>query len=76
MPQVVDVNRCEPRLEAAASGALGMDVRVGGRPGMGRFPGSHATVEDGHILGGQGAGRLRADVSGPSAISSTGGSRT
>jgi AsmA protein len=53
-PLVVDVNRYKPRLEVAASDALGMDVRVGGRLGMGFFPGFHVTVEDGHILGEQG----------------------
>src|SRR2546422_139692 len=50
----VDVNRYKPRLEVAASEALGMDVRVGGRLGMGFFPGFHVTVEDGQILSEQG----------------------
>jgi AsmA protein len=50
----VDVNRYKPRLEAAASNALGMDVRIGGRLGMGLFPGLHVTAEDGRILGEQG----------------------
>lgn len=50
----VDVNRYKPRLEAAASDALGMDVRVGGRMGIGLFPGFHLTVENGHILSKQG----------------------
>jgi AsmA protein len=49
-PLVVDPNRYKPRLEAAASDALGMDVRVGGRLGVGFFPGFHVTVEDGRIL--------------------------
>jgi uncharacterized protein involved in outer membrane biogenesis len=53
-PLVVDVNRYRPRLEVAASEALGMDVRVGGRLGMGFFPGLHVTVEDGRILSEQG----------------------
>ncbi len=47
---VVDPNRYKPRLEAVASDALGMDVRIGGRLGMGFFPGFHLTVEDGRIL--------------------------
>jgi len=50
----VDVNRYKPRFEVAASEALGMDVRVGGRLGMGLFPGFHVTVEDGRILSEQG----------------------
>jgi uncharacterized protein involved in outer membrane biogenesis len=50
----VDVDRYKPRLEAAASDALGMDVRVGGRLGMGLFPGPHLTLADVRILGEQG----------------------
>ncbi len=50
----VDVNRYKPQLEVAASEALGMKVRVGGRLGVGFFPGFHVTVEDGRILGEQG----------------------
>ena len=50
----VDVNRYKPRLEAAASDALGMDVRIGGRLGVGFLPGLHLTVEEGRILGEQG----------------------
>lgn len=42
----VDVNALKPRLEAAASDALGMDVRVGGRLGIGFFPGFHARLEE------------------------------
>jgi uncharacterized protein involved in outer membrane biogenesis len=42
----VDVNAHKPRLEAAASDALGMEVRIGGRLGIGMFPGFHITVED------------------------------
>ena len=42
----VDVNALKPRLEEAASDALGMDVRIGGRLGIGFFPGLHATLED------------------------------
>ena len=42
----VDVNAQKPRLEAAASDALGMEVRIGGRLGIGLFPGFHITVED------------------------------
>ncbi|MGA6993524.1 MAG: AsmA family protein [Candidatus Deferrimicrobiaceae bacterium] len=42
----VDVNAYKPRLEAAASDALGMEVRIGGRLGIGLFPGFHVTLED------------------------------
>ncbi|MFA6148144.1 MAG: AsmA family protein [bacterium] len=42
----VDVNAHKPRLEAALSDALGMEVRIGGRLGVGLFPGFHITVED------------------------------
>jgi len=42
----VDINAYKPRLEAAASGALGMEVRVGGRLGIGFFPGLHLALED------------------------------
>ena len=42
----VDVNAHKPRLEAALSDALGMEVRIGGRLGIGLFPGLHATLED------------------------------
>src|SRR3990172_1148252 len=42
----VDVNAQKPRLEAAASEALGMEVRIGGRLGIGLFPGFHVSLED------------------------------
>jgi len=45
----VDINVYKPRLEVAASRALGMEVRVGGRLGIGFFPGLHVTLEDAHI---------------------------
>jgi len=45
----VDANAYKPRLESAASGALGMEVRVGGRLGIGFFPGLLVTLEDVHI---------------------------
>jgi len=45
----VDANVYKPRLEAAASGALGMEVRVGGRLGIGFLPGLLVTLEDVHI---------------------------
>ena len=47
---LVDVNRYKSRLETAASDALGMDVRFGGRLGMGLFPGFHVTMEDARML--------------------------
>jgi uncharacterized protein involved in outer membrane biogenesis len=50
---LVDINRYKPRLERAASDALGMDVRFGGRLGMGFFPSFHLTMEDGRMLGDQ-----------------------
>lgn len=46
----VDINIHKPRLEAAASGALGMDVKVGGRLGIGFLPNLHVTLKDVHIL--------------------------
>jgi len=42
----VDVNAHKPRLETAASDALGMEVRIGGRLGIGLFPGFHLTLEN------------------------------
>jgi uncharacterized protein involved in outer membrane biogenesis len=42
----VDVNGHKPRLEADASEALGMEVRIGGRLGIGFFPGFHVTLGD------------------------------
>ena len=42
----VDVNAHKPLLEATASDALGMEVRIGGRLGIGLFPGFHVTLED------------------------------
>ena len=42
----VDVNAHKTRLEAVLSEALGMEVRIGGRLGIGLFPGLHATLED------------------------------
>jgi uncharacterized protein involved in outer membrane biogenesis len=46
---VVDVNAHKPRLEAAASAALGMEVKVGGRLRLGFFPGLLVKLEDVHI---------------------------
>jgi uncharacterized protein involved in outer membrane biogenesis len=51
---LVGVNRYKPRLEAAATDALGMEVRIGGRLGVGLFPGFHVTAEDGRVLDGSG----------------------
>jgi len=42
----MDANALKPRLEAAASDALGMEVRIGGKLGIGLFPGFHVIVED------------------------------
>ncbi len=42
----LDINGYKPQLEVAASRALGMEVRVGGRLGIGFFPGLHVTLQD------------------------------
>jgi uncharacterized protein involved in outer membrane biogenesis len=54
VPLLMDFDAWKPRLELAASDAMGMDVRIGGRLGGGFFPDLHVTVEDGRILGEQG----------------------
>ncbi len=46
----VDVNTHKSQLEADASGALGMDVKVGSRPEIGFLPNMHVTLKDVHIL--------------------------
>jgi uncharacterized protein involved in outer membrane biogenesis len=50
VPLLVDVNRYKPQLEVAASTALEMDVRIGGRLSAGLLPSPSITVEDGHVL--------------------------
>ena len=45
----LDVNAYKPRFEAAVSENLGMEVKVGGRLGIGFFPGLLVTLEDVHI---------------------------
>jgi len=45
----VDSSVYKPRLERAASEALGMEVHVGGRLGIGFFPGLHVGLDDMHI---------------------------
>ncbi len=45
----VDANAYKPRLEAAASDALGMQVKVDGQLGIGFFPGLLLTLKDVHI---------------------------
>jgi AsmA protein len=45
----VDANAYKPRLEAAASMALGMDVSVGGRLAIDFPPGLHVTLQDVNI---------------------------
>jgi AsmA protein len=45
----VDANIYKSRLEAAASEALGMEVRVGGRVGIGFVRGLLVTLEDVHV---------------------------
>ncbi len=44
-----DVNAYKPRIEAAASRTLGMEVRVGGSLGIGFSPDLLVTLEDTHI---------------------------
>lgn len=46
----VDANDYKARLEAAASSALGMEIRVGGHLGIVFFPGLKITMADLHIL--------------------------
>src|SRR3989337_2968306 len=55
----LDVNAHKPRLEALASDALGMEVRIGGRMGIGLFSGFHVTLEGGRIRDRGGRRRLR-----------------
>ncbi len=45
----MDANVYKPRLEAAASGALGMEVKVDGRLGIDIFPNMFITLEDVNI---------------------------
>ena len=45
----LDLNAYKSRIEAAASDTLGMEVSVGGRLGIGFFPGVQVSVEDLHI---------------------------
>lgn len=45
----LDLNAYKSRIEAAASDTLGMEVSVGGRLGIGFFPGVQVTLEDLHI---------------------------
>ncbi len=46
---LVDVDAYKPRLEAAASDALGMTVLINGRLGVAFFPGLRVTLEDVHV---------------------------
>ncbi len=46
----VDVNRYKSRFETTASTALGMNVRIAGRMGMGFFPAFHLSAGDGRIV--------------------------
>ena len=45
----IDINAYKPQLEVAASRALGMEVRVDGRLGIGFVPGLHVTLQDVNI---------------------------
>ena len=53
-PFFIDVDRFKPRLETAASAALGMDVLVDGRLRMTLFPIPHVTAEEVRILDARG----------------------
>jgi uncharacterized protein involved in outer membrane biogenesis len=46
---LVDANVYKPRLQAAASQALGMDVSIGGRLGIGFYPNMLLTMNDVHL---------------------------
>lgn len=46
MMYFVDANAYKPRLQAAASEVLGMEVSIGGRLGIGFFPGMMLTMND------------------------------
>jgi uncharacterized protein involved in outer membrane biogenesis len=48
----VDANAYKSQLEATASAALGMEVRIDGRLGIGFFPSLLLTLRDVHILNG------------------------
>jgi uncharacterized protein involved in outer membrane biogenesis len=48
----VDTKAYKPQLEATAMAALGMEVRIDGRLGIGFFPGLLLTLRDVHILNG------------------------
>ena len=48
----VDTKAYKPQLEAAATAALGMEVRIEGRLGIGFSPGLLLTLRDVHILNG------------------------
>ncbi len=45
----LNANAYKPRLEAAISGMIGMEVKVGGRLGIGFFPNLLVTLKDVHI---------------------------
>ncbi|MHB1187673.1 AsmA family protein [Thiobacillus sp.] len=45
----LDANAYKPRLEAAVSGMMGMEFRVGGHLGIGFFPNLLVTLKDVHI---------------------------
>jgi len=46
---VLAIGDYRPRLEAAVSAKLGMEARIGGRVGIGFYPGLHVTLGDVHI---------------------------
>lgn len=48
-PLFVNGDRFKPQLEATASKALGLDVRIGGRVGLALFPRPRVTLGDGSI---------------------------
>jgi uncharacterized protein involved in outer membrane biogenesis len=55
LPFMIHIGSYKPRLEAAASDALGMDTRVGGRLSFGFFPTFHVVADGASIVGEQGS---------------------
>src|SRR4051794_7293630 len=52
LPGLVDANAYKTRLEASASGALGLEVRIAGNVAIGFAPGLRVTLEDVHVRSG------------------------
>jgi len=52
LPALLDAEAYKSRLEAAASAASGLEVRIGGHMGLRFFPGLQVTLEDVHVSNG------------------------